>query len=192
MGLTYTEAGIADADFAVLKPCKGSQHILLRDNPKASHKYVARTGNGTDKTGTETVADDGTLEFAVTANTVYDVVVYGGFEAAPDNGIRMAINAPAASTVYATFQWTQSDNGDGVPVVSIGGFGTGIATEIGSVSDLGDSDPHVGSLILHAFVATGANSGTVALQYAQWDAGVGTTRTLAGTILVYHRVDPLV
>jgi hypothetical protein len=185
MALTYSETGIADADFAVLKPIKGSQAILLRDNPKASRSYVRRNGDHAGVVSSTVLVDDGVLEFAADANQGYAVRIVLYVTCRDDAGIKLAMDVPAGSTLSMLY-WGLNDSTDVVEHGWTTTDGAGVGVVFGVTA--GAITAYV---TIDAIVAVAGTAGDIKLQYAQQVSIATATVIKAGSWLTYYRVQDL-
>jgi hypothetical protein len=187
MALTYSETGIADADFAVLKPIKGSQAILLRDNPKASRKYVRRSADSAAVNNSTALVDDGVLEFSADASQGYAITICGRHSGASNSGIKFALDVPAGATLTMTVQCIADETGTN-PGDAWSGFSVADDTAVGAVGPGGGLEYYI--FHIQAFVLTDS-AGDIKLRFAQQAAVGSDTKILAGSFLIYHRVDSI-
>lgn len=185
---TYTAitSGEIDADSPITAGLVGK----IVDNPVASHKYIRRSAQSAGN-ATSTLADDGTLEFAVDASTTYAFKFITYTTTSSLLGIQIAIDVPAAATLSvfhhaysASDVATWSSVGTPQPVIVASYFTTTDDDPI-NVRDATDTEYGFHS----EGIVTTSGAGTVKLRYANAGLGAQTSYIEAGSYLVYHRVD---
>jgi hypothetical protein len=163
----------------------------MRDNPIASHKYVART-TAVTPVNTTSLADDVDLQFTVDANTAYIFKAVIAFtNSASGNFFRASINGPALSTI--SVQHNVSGRASTASITGTNPMGSYFTTTLDDPVILDTGGSAAGddaSDLIEGFILTGANSGSVVLRWASGAVpGGDTTAINLGSYIMYHRVD---
>jgi hypothetical protein len=147
--------------------------------------YAYRTTNGTDKNQDINFADDGVLQFPVSANKDY---IARFVIRAQSNGtakLKYQLTGPASPTLILYHSYSANDlaaggviNANGTPYATA--FSTSQNASFGTTND---------TIFIEMFLRNGANAGTVKLQYAQAVSTNVTTRTLPGSVVTWQQLN---
>lgn len=150
--------------------------------------YAEYGWNTVPKTAIETrsasaaLANDGALQFAMVANTTYDIRMRVYYDTAAAPGLKYALSGPASPTLVRLARKHISAAALTALVV---------ASEVAYTASTSLPGGTTGGYIeFDATVANGANAGTFAFQWAQDTSNASNTSVNAGSYLEYRKVAP--